>query len=236
MTDEPPLPPPPWHKAPRATPRRPLTRDAIVDAALHLLDSEGIDAISMRRVAQVLDTGAASLYQHVGNKDELVALVFDRVTGEIALPEPGDPARWQAQLREAMTNVWRGMTAHRGIAAAAIGSIPSGPNALAFTERLTGILLAGGLTKQQCSWAVDNLFKLVTADAYEQSLFTSQSVEETHYHEIEAYFRSLPPDRFPNITSMLDELFTGGGEERLAFGLDMMIAGLGAMVRPTPSS
>jgi AcrR family transcriptional regulator len=229
VTDDAPLPPLPWHKAPRATPRRQLTREAIVEAALELLDREGIDAISMRRVAQVLGTGAASLYQHVGNKDELVALVFDRVTGEVALPPPGDPARWQQQLREALTNVWRAMIAHRGIAAVAIGSIPSGPNALAFTERLTGIVLAGGLTRQQCSWAVDNLFKFVTADAYEQSLFGSEGVEESHYREIEQYFRSLPPERFPNITSMLDELFTGDGEERFAFGLDMMIAGLGAM-------
>jgi hypothetical protein len=123
------------------------------------------------------------------------------------------------------------MIAHRGIAAVAIGSIPSGPNALAFTERLTGIVLAGGLSKQQCAWAIDNLFKFVTADAYEQSLFDTSSTEETHYSEIEQYFRSLPPARFPHITSMLDELFTGGGEERFAFGLDMMIAGLGAMGR-----
>jgi AcrR family transcriptional regulator len=230
VTDDAPLPPLPWHKAPRAAPRRPLTREAIVEAALQLLDREGIDAVSMRRVAQVLDTGAASLYQHVGNKDELVALVFDRVTGEVPLPPQGDPARWPEQLSEALTNVWRAMMAHRGIAAVAIGSIPSGPNALAFTERLTGILLAGGLTRQQCAWAVDNLFKFVTADAYEQSLFDSASAKETHYPEIERYFRSLPPERFPHITSMLDQLFTGDGEQRFAFGLDMMIAGLGAMV------
>jgi AcrR family transcriptional regulator len=236
VPDESPLPPLPWHKAPRAAPRRQLTRDAIVEAALQLLDREGLDAISMRRVAQALDTGAASLYQHVGNKDELVTLVFDRVTGEVPLPEEADPARWQEQLRDALTNVWRAMIAHRGIAAVAIGSIPSGPNALAFTERLTGIVLAGGLSKQQCSWAVDNLFKFVTADAYEQSLFASDGVEEAHYDEIQDYFRALPPERFPNITSMLDELFTGGGEQRFAFGLDMMIAGLGAMVRVSDPS
>jgi AcrR family transcriptional regulator len=237
VPDETPLPPLPWHKAPRAAPRRQLTRAAIVEAALDLLDREGLDAVSMRRVAQVLDTGAASLYQHVGNKDELVALVFDRVTGEVPLPEAGDPQRWQQQLREALTNVWRAMIAHRGIAAVAIGSIPSGPNALAFTEGLSGIVLAGGLSKQQCAWAIDNLFKFVTADAYEQSLFDARSAHESHYPEIERYFRSLPPERFPNITSMLDELFTGGGEERFAFGLDMMIAGLGAMGRVSdPSS
>ncbi len=229
-----PLPPPPWHKAPRGAPRRQLTREAIVDAALGLLDREGLDALSMRRVAQELQTGAASLYQHVANKDELTMLVFDRVSGEIPPPPAPDPARWQEQVRETMTNVWRGMIAHRGIAAVAIGAIPSGPNALAFTEGLLGMLQAGGLSPQQCAWAVDNLFKYVTADAYEQSLFPSAGVEEAHYHDVEQYFRSLPADRFPTMTSMLDELFSGDGEERFAFGLDMMIAGLGAMVsRPS---
>jgi AcrR family transcriptional regulator len=233
--DEAPLPPPPWHKAPRAAPRRQLTRDAIVEAALHLLDSEGLDAISMRRVAQVLDTGAASLYQHVGNKDELVALVFDHVTGEVPLPDEADPARWQEQLREAMTNIWRGMTAHRGIAAAAIASVPTGPNALTFTDRLLAILVAGGLSAQQSSWAMDNLYKYVTADAYEESMYPSEAVEHEHLAEIESYFRSLPRDRFPTMTSMLDEMFSGDGEQRFAFGLDMMIAGLAAMAA-TPSS
>jgi AcrR family transcriptional regulator len=231
-----PLPPPPWHKAPRVAPRRALTRDAVVDAALDILDREGLDAISMRRVAQVLDTGAASLYQHVGGKEELVALVFDRVTGEIPLPPAPDPDHWQDQLREAMTNVWRGMIAHRGIAAAAIASIPTGPNALAFTERLVGILLAGGLSKQQASWAMDNLYKYVTADAYEQSLYATDGNEDQLHERIEAYFRSLPPDRFPNITGMLDEMFTGDGDQRFAFGLDMMIAGLGAMTGVSPPS
>ena len=111
MASDEPLPPPPWHKAPRAARRRQLTRDTIVDAALAVLDREGLDAVSMRRVAQELQTGAALLYQHVGGKEELVALVFDRITGEIPIPPAPDPARWQEQLREAITDVWRGMTA-----------------------------------------------------------------------------------------------------------------------------
>ena len=59
-----------------------------MDAALAVLDAVGMDGLSMRRVAQELGTGAASLYWHVRNKDELFQLVFDRVTREIVLPEP----------------------------------------------------------------------------------------------------------------------------------------------------
>jgi len=94
------IPEPPWKAAPRQRPARaPLSPEAIVDAALRVLDREGSTGLSMRRVADELGTGPASLYWHVANKDALVDLIIDRVAGEVPLPEP-DPDRWQEQLRE----------------------------------------------------------------------------------------------------------------------------------------
>ena len=77
-------PDPPWWRK-RAEPsreRKPLTRDAIVDAALVVLEREGIEGLSMRKLAQELDAGAASLYWHVGDKEELLSLLLDRIVGE----------------------------------------------------------------------------------------------------------------------------------------------------------
>src|SRR5206468_9983989 len=91
---------PPWRPPAhgRSAPRVPLTRDAIVDAALTVMDQEGVEGLSMRRVADELHTGAASLYWHVKNKDELLQLIFERTAQEVTLPSP-DPARWQEQIR-----------------------------------------------------------------------------------------------------------------------------------------
>src|SRR5579875_2585707 len=86
------VPEPPW-RVPRREGRAPLSRDAIVDAALRVLDAEGMDGLSMRRVGEELGAGAASIYWHVQNKDELLQLVFERVISEIELPVP-DPSRW----------------------------------------------------------------------------------------------------------------------------------------------
>ena len=99
------LPIPPWSAArerPVGAPAKtPLTREAIVEAALAVLDAEGLEGVSMRRVAQRLGTGPASLYQHVSNKDELLELVLDRVAGDIEIPEPGvGPDAWQAPLKD----------------------------------------------------------------------------------------------------------------------------------------
>src|SRR5262249_56259183 len=76
------LPPAPWQRAPQRSARRrrdPITQEVIVETALRILDSEGLEGLSMRRIAEELDTGAASLYWHVGSKDGLLDLLFDHV-------------------------------------------------------------------------------------------------------------------------------------------------------------
>src|SRR6185295_17980549 len=91
------VPDPPWWRRkaePAARDKRPLTRELIVDAALVLLERDGLQGLSMRRLAQELDAGAASLYWHVGDKEELLNLLLDRIVGETPVPEP-DPENWQ---------------------------------------------------------------------------------------------------------------------------------------------
>ena len=91
---------PPWWRQPRRRGRNrpPLSRDAIVDAALAILDADGVDALTIRRLGQELGTGSATLYWHIAGKDELCELVYDRIMGEIELPDP-EPSRWQEQIR-----------------------------------------------------------------------------------------------------------------------------------------
>jgi AcrR family transcriptional regulator len=74
-----------------ATTREPLQRDRIVAAAVQLADTEGVDALSMRNLARTLGYEVMSLYNHVANKDELLALMVDAVAGEISDPLSGAP-------------------------------------------------------------------------------------------------------------------------------------------------
>src|SRR5215212_2053522 len=87
--------------APRSRRERPakpaLSRHAIVAAALEIAREEGVEALSMRRLAQALDTGPASLYVYVADRDELWDLVFDAAIGSIET-EPTEPARWREQI------------------------------------------------------------------------------------------------------------------------------------------
>lgn len=106
------LPPAPWAKKPKpakAEAKPALTRQAIVDSAMRIIDTEGLDAVSMRRIAQDLGTGAASLYAHVADKEELLDLVVDQIMGEMTLPEGT-----QALMAAAQAQASRGTGAAAG--------------------------------------------------------------------------------------------------------------------------
>src|SRR5262249_35152076 len=108
------LPEPPWSSLQRPRRRR-LTREGITEAALALVDEEGLDALSMRNVAKRLDVQASALYGHVSGKQELIQLMLDRVALEIELPEP-DPEHWEEQVKEFARAARRALGAHRDLA------------------------------------------------------------------------------------------------------------------------
>jgi AcrR family transcriptional regulator len=229
-----PLPRPPWSSE-RDRARKPaLDRETIVDAALSVVDAEGLAALSMRRLAQALDTGPASLYAHVSGKDELLQLMIDRVAGEIDVPEP-DPARWQEQLKDFARDMRRVLAAHRDLAGASLANIPTGPHAMRAIDGMLGILRAGGLPDQVAAYAADLVPQLVTIDVYEGSLWAQRIERQPDYFEtFRAYVEALPPARFPNIAVLLGAMVAEDEDHdaRFEFGLDLLVRGLASHARP----
>ena len=235
------LPMPPWQRHPPERTRRrgrdPITREAIVETALRLLDRDGLDELSMRRVADELGTGPASLYWHVANKDALVDLIIDRVAGEVPLPEP-DADRWQEQLREWLIGVRGVFDRHPGVAALTLGRIPTGINVVRWAEWTLVLLRGAGIPDRVAAYAGDLLGLYLGATGYEATLppMTSASGEPMSLEETAAmmrgYFASLPADQFPNVVATVDELFSGGPEERFALGLDVILRGLASYAQP----
>jgi AcrR family transcriptional regulator len=231
------IPDPPWQRRRRRREpaRAPLSRDAIVGAALRVVDAEGLAGMSMRRVADELGTVPSAIYWHVRNKDELLQLVLDRVAGEIELPEP-DPANWQEQAKQLAREMRRVLTKHRDIARVSIGSIPAGPNVLLVVEWMLGLLRSAGVPDRTAALAGDLFGLYVGAYAYEESLgLASPTGEDLPPGEVVAmlrdYWLSLPPSRFPNTVALVDSLFEGGPDERFEFGLDVLVQGLAAQAR-----
>jgi AcrR family transcriptional regulator len=215
----------------RDRPAKPaLSRDAIIDAALEIVRKEGVDALSMRRLAQALDTGPASLYVYVANRDELWDLIFDAAVGTIET-EPTDPARWREQLHALAGRMVHMMAVeYPGMARVAMARIPVGDNALRTSESLLSLLKAGGVSDQAAAYAADLLSLYVTATAYEQSLYAQLYSDPDHEkHEVERIaqrFASVSPERFPTIAALREQLTNGTGDERFALGVDVLINGL----------
>jgi AcrR family transcriptional regulator len=231
------LPPPPRRisRPRKATPRRSgLSVESIVAAAIAVLDESGVAGLSMRRVADQLGTGAASLYAYVSGKEELLELVFDELIGRVPLPEP-DPKRWREQVHQMATDLLEILTAHRDAALAGLGRIPTSPNALAGAETLAAVLRAGGLSDRTVALGLDQLLLYVCACGFERGLFehsgmTQEEIDE-YFADIDRFYAAMPAERFPVLGSIGTEMSSYDGDARFEFGIQVLIAGLEAVDR-----
>ena len=214
-------------RRPRSTRDRPakppLSEEAIVGAALAILRSDGLEAVSMRRVAAALDTGAGSLYVYVAGRDGLLQAMFDRVIATIELEAP-EPDRWRAQLLSLLERLRDTLVAHPGMAAATMVDPPRTEVAMRLLENLLGILLAGGLDAQDAAWAADILAAQVTYAAIEAGL--RRTDPSALAAEITANFARLPAGDFPLITAHAAQLVAGDVDERFRFAIDVVIDGV----------
>ena len=240
MPNDPDIPPPPWQRAPDRRSRRrrePISRDAIVAAAIGLLDREGLAALSMRRLAEELGTGAESLYWHVGSKDGLLDLVLDEVIGEGKVPDP-DPDRWQEQLKQIARDQRAASHRQPWVVRVSIGRIPMGPNALRYSERILAILRAGGLPPHLAVQGYLLLIATINGFTIDETGVDdsvdgrdgSMSLDPDSLQEIadmaSDYVASLPADRFPNMTALAGEFAFADPDERFELLIDIFIDGL----------
>ncbi len=134
---------PPARRGPSGGAKRPITVEAIVAAALGIVEKEGYQALTMRRVATALETGPSSLYAHVVNKEDLDELLIGRLCAGVDLPEP-DPVAWRQQITSICTQLRDQYLRYPGISRAAFALAPSNLDTLRVSEGMLAILLAGG--------------------------------------------------------------------------------------------
>ncbi|WP_194818016.1 TetR/AcrR family transcriptional regulator [Nocardia sp. XZ_19_385] len=132
-------------REPRPAKAAGLDRDQIVRAAVEILDAEGTQALSMRKLGAKLGAGATSLYWYVANKDQLMELVLDEVWGMVETPEP-DESSWRELLTTFGYNLRGTLYAHPW-STELIGGFPSlGPNAFRLNDRLRRAFIQAGFS------------------------------------------------------------------------------------------
>jgi AcrR family transcriptional regulator len=207
--------------------KAPLSEAAIVDAALAIARTDGLAAVTMRRVAAELDTGAASLYVYVRNRDELLRGMLDRVAGAIPLVKP-DKRRWRKQIHDLLDAFRVGLETYPGLATVLPEEPLATDSALAGLENLLGLMVAGGIGPQDAAWACDNLMLIVTATASEADVrrAAGMSFDGDFVKRLRSTFAGMPPEDYPNIVSHADELVAGTGADRFHFAIDTFLDGL----------
>ncbi len=214
-------------RGPSAGRKKPITVDAIVDTAFGIIEREGYDALTMRRVASALETGPASLYAHVVNKADLDDLLIGRLCAEIELPQP-DPRTWREQIVGVCTQIRDQYLRYPGVSLAALAVVPTNLDTVRLSEGMFGIVLAGGVDPQTAAWAIDALFLYVNAFCLETSLLGRHDDEASwalSREETLSRFAALP-DTFPNTKRYAAELTSGTAVDRFAFTLNLIMDGL----------
>jgi AcrR family transcriptional regulator len=216
--------------------RAPITVERITDAALQVVATEGYDALTIRRVANVLGTGPSSLYVHIVNRADIDDLLIGRLCSQVVLPEP-DPARWQQQIREVCAQLRDLYLAYPGVSRAALAMVPTNLETLRVSEGLFAILLAGGIEPRTAAWAMDAVSLYVAVYALETSLVAQRRKDQDATwvlgrDELVRRFAALPEQTFPQTRRHAAELTSGSGHERYDFALGLLIDSLPQQASP----
>lgn len=204
----------------RGRPAVPLGR--ILAAAVELVDEQGVEALSMRSLAQRLESGTATLYRHFSNRSELISMVIDHLLAEVDLD--GDAVAslpWQQACTLFAQHMFDALTRHGNVAPLLIEYTPMGPNALANRERCLSVFLDNGFPPVVAAHAYATLSRYVLGFALQLSASAGAEQDAA----LAATFHQLDPSRYPATRAVADDLPVPLNEE-FAFGLRLIVDGL----------
>jgi AcrR family transcriptional regulator len=212
---------------PQATPRLPLSKKRVLQAALELADQGGSDAVSMRKLGQALGVDAMSLYHHVRNKEDILDGIVDVVVGEIE-PPAGNTA-WKPAMRGRVMTARAVMLRHPWAPAVIESRANPGPATMRYMESVLTILREGGFSLDLAHHAMHVLGSRVFG--FNQELFDDTSGDAIE-PEVAALMARQMADAYPNIAELSQAISHEGGlgacddDVEFAFGLDLILDGL----------
>ncbi len=208
--------------------RHQLTRERVVAEALAVIAHDGVQALTMRRLATRLGVVPGALYRHVRNKQQLQDLVLDNVLAEVDV-NPDSSLGWTDQLKAVAHRLRRVLEDHPGVAGILKTRDPLGPHSLALAEAFLGPLLAAGFADREAGLA---FFLLVDYTIGFAVSGTPTSVNEQRVRDpatrtqLHQFFRSLPPDRFPALVALGEHVWVDNRDQRFTAGLQVLVDGL----------
>jgi TetR/AcrR family tetracycline transcriptional repressor len=206
-----------------------LSREEVLAGALALLEEVGLDALTMRRLAQSLGVRAGAIYWHFADRQDLEdAMVEGMLAGLLAPPLTG---RWEQQLAALCRRMAAALLKHRDGARLAVRALKPGPNTLALSEALIAILRRSGRSDRATLWAASVVGYYVLG--YVTDLQATEAAKARGLAAIaRSTTRKLDRKRYPELARfgerVLEQLATGrDAAARFEFGLEVILTGLG---------
>lgn len=228
----------PWWSKSRVLRQRTLTAERIVEAGLQLVDRDGLDGLSMRRLGAALGAGATSIYWHVPSKDALLDLIVDRLLAEsLESMRHGPGAPWRSELAAYAAALRLVLARHSSAAALLASRVPVGPHGLRFMEGVLGALAGAGFGARQRALAYAALTGYTIGQAVLQARQTpsttpDQPAQGGQTQRLGALLKGAPRGRFPNVFENAADIAALTDEEAFDYGLQRMLDGLEAELRP----
>jgi AcrR family transcriptional regulator len=216
------------------------SRARIAAVAVELADSEGFEAVSMRRVAQELGAGTMTLYHYVANKDELVTLMADAVMGEILVPDEELPAAWRPAIATIASRSREALQRHRWMLDR-LGDGRPGPNGMRHFEQSLQAMAGAGISSRAMFEAIVLVDEYVFGFAIREAQESAEHARGWAPGVREFFQRELEGGEFPRVRELLgddaetamdrvaDVFFEPGRFER---GLERLLDGIEAGLEP----
>jgi TetR/AcrR family transcriptional regulator, tetracycline repressor protein len=214
-----------------------LTKQAVVGRALALGDAEGLDALTIRRLATELGVTPMALYWHFRNKDELLAALADQIWGEIGTDV--DPAAsWHAQLRGLLESLLRVLRAHPCASQLLLAGEKQSDAALAATETTLAVLRRGGFDPEHAAEVARSalwtgLMLVMSEPGFDPALTEPERSELQRRSLVRLAL--LPPERYPQLVECARPMTACDNSDfHYRFGVDLFVAGVRAIAAQPP--
>jgi AcrR family transcriptional regulator len=207
-------------------PRTRLSRERVLQAAIAHADADGIEALTMRTLAEMLEVAPMALYRHVANKNDLIDAMVDVVFGEIGVPAGGGD--WKTAMRRRAIAVRDALLRHRW----AIGLMESrrspGPANLRHHDAVIGRLRAAGFDIEMAAHAYSLLDSYIYGFALTKMNLPFETSEDV-VDVAESMLQPFPVNEYPNLVEILTEHVMKPGYDygdEFEYGLDLILDGL----------
>jgi AcrR family transcriptional regulator len=204
------------------SPRTPLSRERVLRAALAMADAGGVEAVSMRKLGQVLGVEAMSLYKHVADKEAILDGIADLVMDEVEVPSP--ELDWRISIRRSAISAHEALRRHPWAGLVLESRLNPGPSRLGYLDAVVGVLRGAGFDTA----TVAHAFMALDSHTYG---FTMQELAmpfdaASAPGVAEELATRVFADRYPNLVAMAELAMSGAAMLDFEFGLDLLLDGL----------